>query len=548
MNPNQILWLNNINAGNEAYLKHAAERFIRTDMAHEYWYEITYVNNGQSFFLNDAVIAIFKVCDGVKIHLATVYAMSVLGNSVSDFIPNSECVDACEPYIQPNPNEPVVCPTILITYAQGEEDTVFTFTSVEALTTMYLVIYPDLSEPIIIGNVNVSSGSYTYPGVLDGTYLFAYSDLCKYQVIVSGGVSPTTTTTTTTTNDCTIDISYSEMLVGEIESVLFEDASGVNEGPYLIEFTDTFGRFYSFGGEFLPRLFRTDTDRLTTVAGTWVFYLRGLETCSQTIVTVQPTTTTTTTTTSTTTTTTSTTTTTTTTTCPPNNIGYEFFGFGQTGIVFNGTPTGPFTITSPSAVVYTGITLPFSFSTEVGTWVFQNGGCSYNVVVVLPTTTTTTTTSTTTTTTTTTCPPNNLTFIIEADGTITIDGDIPGPYDSIIDPDGNVLTTGAYLPFSFTGLSGTYILVIGDCSWTIDIPVYLDQMYGTKEEACAAESRIYTAAYKAMDVYLSAPAIVTNPVFSDSDATIPYPDGFYYTLEGNVIQVTTGVIVAIYNC
>jgi hypothetical protein len=72
MNPNQILWLNNINLGVEAYLKHAAEKFIRTDMLHEYWFEITFVNNGQSLFLNDAVINIFKVCDGKKIHLAQV--------------------------------------------------------------------------------------------------------------------------------------------------------------------------------------------------------------------------------------------------------------------------------------------------------------------------------------------------------------------------------------------------------------------------------------------------------------------------------------------
>lgn len=548
MNPNQILWLNNINFGVEAYLKHAAEKFIRSDMQHEYWFEITFVNNGQSLFLNDAVINVFKVCDGKKIHLAQVYAMSVLNNSVSDFVSDPACVDVCEPYIQPNPTEPVVCPTILITYAHGEEDTVFTFSSTASLTTMYLVIYPYLSEPIIIGNVDVSSGSYTYPEILNGTYLFAYSDDCKYQVIVDGGVSPTTTTTTTTTSDCTIDIGYSEILVGEIESVLFEDLSGENDGPYLIEFTDTFGRFYSFGGEYLPRLFRTDTDRLNTVAGEWVFYLRGSETCSQTVTTIAPTTTTTTTTSTTTTTTTSTTTTTTTTTCPPNGITYVFFGPGQTGIVFGGTPAGPFTITSPLGDVYTGIRLPFSFSTQVGTWVFQNGGCSYNVVVVLPTTTTTTTTSTTTTTTTTTCPENNLSFIIEADGTITISGDIAGPYDSIIGPDGDVVTTGAYLPFSFTGLSGTYILVIGDCSWTIDIPVYLDQVYATKDEACAAETRIFTPAYKAVEIYLSVPAIVTNPVYSDSDALVPYADGFYYTTEGKVIQITTGVIVAIFNC
>jgi hypothetical protein len=262
---NKVIYENNINFGNECYLTHAVQRFINTDIGLKYWYEIVYLNTGKSIFLNDAQIKIFTIQDNVKVHLATVYAMGVIGSKVSDFVPDTVMgIDpcSCEPYIQILPESNVVCPAIVINHHyEVEEDVLdFYFSSETELTTLDLVIYPDLGEPIEYGEIVITNGTWQKEGILYGTYMFYYSPDCSYRTVVSGGINPTTTTTTTTTI-CNIDV------LGSIVSqtvILFESDYF---GPYNISFISENGETSFYENLDLPKVF----DLGSSVYGTWTF-------------------------------------------------------------------------------------------------------------------------------------------------------------------------------------------------------------------------------------------------------------------------------------
>lgn len=262
---NKVIYWNNINFGNECYLTHAVQRFINTDVGLKYWYEITYLNTGKSIFLNDAEIKISTIQDNQTIHLATVYAMGVIGSKVSDFVPDTvlgfdPC--SCEPYIQILPESNVTCPAIVINHHYEIEPNVldFYFSSEVALTTMNLIIYPDLGQPIDYGEITITNGVWQKEGIVYGTYMFFYNADCSYRAVVTGGINPTTTTTTTTTI-CDIDV------VGSIVSetvILFESDYF---GPYSISFISENGEQASYTDIELPKVI----DLGSSVYGTWTF-------------------------------------------------------------------------------------------------------------------------------------------------------------------------------------------------------------------------------------------------------------------------------------
>jgi len=226
---------NDINHGSEAYLIKAVRKFIATDVECRYYYEVSFVRTMPGLWLNDAKIWVYGQCDGARVLLAELFVMNVMGLNVYDVVTD----DTTCPLVQVPSVVGLSCPTVLLSYTKVGDD----IEVVASTSGRYNVVaYPPLSEPITIGEVDLTSGTATIP-YYDATYRFTlisdinghyYNDLdCSYLM----GVSITTTTTTTTTST-TVCPNF-ELLYTPISdtTILWEGLSG----PYNIQFVDEFG-------------------------------------------------------------------------------------------------------------------------------------------------------------------------------------------------------------------------------------------------------------------------------------------------------------------